>query len=89
MLRVDIVLPFLDGSRCCNDIDAQTLLQQLDFVAVLLDVNAEEMLQKVPGIVMLIPKEDPWRPLINSLEHFSGDCLEEREQLPSQKREDL
>ena len=49
----------------------------------------EVYINKVQGIVMLIPKDDPWRPLINSLEHFTEDFLEEREQIPPQKREDL
>ncbi len=30
--------------------------------------------------VILLPKEDPWRPLLESLGHFSEDFLRERDQ---------
>jgi antitoxin VapB len=34
----------------------------------------EVYVKKVDGVVMLIPKdEDPWKPLIDSLEKFSDD----------------
>ncbi len=49
----------------------------------------EVYVNKVQGIVMLIPMDDPWRPLINSLEHFTEDFLEQREQSGPQEREDL
>lgn len=49
----------------------------------------EVYVNKVQGIVMLIPMDDPWRPLINSLEHFTEDFLEQREQSAPQDREDL
>jgi antitoxin VapB len=49
----------------------------------------EVYINKVQGIVMLIPKDDPWRPLVNSLEHFTEDFMEQREQSAPQKREGL
>ncbi len=49
----------------------------------------EVYVNKVQGIVMLIPKDDPWMPLINSLEHFTEDFMERREQPVAQEREDL
>ena len=49
----------------------------------------EVYVNKVQGIVMLIPKDDPWRPLIDSLEHFTEDFMEAREEPALQKREDL
>jgi antitoxin VapB len=49
----------------------------------------EVYINKVQGIVMLIPKDDPWTSLINSLEHFSEDFMEQREQPVPQKREDV
>jgi antitoxin VapB len=48
----------------------------------------EVYINKVQGIVMLIPKDDPWRPLVNSLEHFTEDFMAEREQPSPQERED-
>lgn len=52
-------------------------------------VGNEVYINKVQGIVMLIPKDDPWSPLINSLEHFTEDFMEERAQPTLQKREDV
>ena len=49
----------------------------------------EVYVNKVQGIVMLIPKDDPWKPLVNSLEHFTEDFMERREQLITQEREGL
>lgn len=49
----------------------------------------EVYINKVQGILMLIPKGDPWRPLINSLDHFTEDFMEQREQPTPQKREDV
>ncbi len=49
----------------------------------------EVYINKVQGIVMLIPKDDPWRPLVNSLEHFTEDFMEQREQPAPQNREGL
>jgi antitoxin VapB len=39
--------------------------------------------------VVLIDKEDPWRLLIDSLDVFSDDFMETREQPNLQTREDL
>ena len=33
-------------------------------------------IQKIDGIVLLIPKSDPWRPFVDSLSKFSDDFLE-------------
>ena len=49
----------------------------------------EVYINKVQGIVMLIPKDDPWKSLINSLEHFTEDFMEKREQPAPQEREDV
>ena len=45
--------------------------------------------KKFEGIVLLLPKEDPWAPLINSLDHFTDDYLNDREQPQVQERESL
>jgi antitoxin VapB len=36
--------------------------------------------KKLQGIVMLIPKGDPWASLVNSLDHFTHDFMATREQ---------
>ena len=42
--------------------------------------------KKLRGMVILIPKDEAWRPLIDSLDHFTSDFLEERQQPPQQQR---
>ena len=42
--------------------------------------------KKFQGLVMLLPKDAPWVPLINSLEQFSDDFMTERDQPPQQTR---
>lgn len=46
-------------------------------------------IKKLNNLVMLIPKDDPWASLINSLDHFSDDYMINREQLDFQIQEDL
>ena len=36
--------------------------------------------KKLLGMVMLIPKDDPWASLVNSLDHFTNDFMGTREQ---------
>jgi antitoxin VapB len=45
-------------------------------------------IKKVGKMVILIPKDDPWSSLINSLDQFTDDFMESREQ-PNQTRESL
>lgn len=40
------------------------------------------------GIVMLLPKDSPWSSLVNSLDQFSDDFMDERSQ-PKQQARDL
>jgi len=51
----------------------------------------EVYVKKVNGVVMLIPKdEDPWRPLVDSLDKFSDDFFNfNREQGVLEKRKDI
>lgn len=50
----------------------------------------EVFVHKLEGMVMLIPKKNPWKPLLNSLDKFSDDFMEEREQPSGQEdREDF
>ena len=41
-------------------------------------------IKKLQGVVMLIPKDNPWGALVNSLDHFSDDFMNTREQ-PTQQ----
>lgn len=46
----------------------------------------EVYVKQVGGVVMLIPIEDPWQPLIESLELFSDDFMVERNQPEAQQK---
>ena len=46
-------------------------------------------IKKYQGIVMLMPKESPWTSLVNSLDRFSSDFMDERNQPDQQQRTDL
>jgi antitoxin VapB len=46
-------------------------------------------INKIGKIVVLIPKDDPWSVLSNSLEQFSDDFMEDRKQPPQNSREEL
>ena len=49
----------------------------------------EVYIKKYQGIVMLLPKESPWTSLVDSLDRFSIDFLDERNQLDQQQRTSL
>lgn len=49
----------------------------------------EVFVKKVGRNILLIPKDDPWEALISSLDQFSEDFMEERNQQPVQNREDI
>ena len=44
---------------------------------------------KVGNALVLIPYHDPWRPLFDSLDKFSDDFMQERNQPEAQIRENL
>lgn len=49
----------------------------------------EVYIKKVGRSVMLIPKNDPWKSLMDSLDKFSDDFMSERKQPQAGKRERL
>lgn len=55
------------------------------------DFGEEElMITKVNGIIMIMPKRDPWVTMFEAMSEFSDDFLKEPiEQLPIQEREGL
>ena len=46
-------------------------------------------IKKLENLVILIPKGDPWASLVDSLDRFSEDFMEERGQPGEQTREQL
>jgi len=46
-------------------------------------------IKKIGKIVILIPKDDPWASLESSLNQFTQDFMETREQPPQDSRETL
>ena len=49
----------------------------------------EVYVRKYEDIVILFPKRSPWGPLVNSLDRFTDDFMEERKQPEQQKRKGL
>lgn len=46
-------------------------------------------IKKMGNATILLPRNDPWRSLFNSLNKFSDDFMDERNQPKQQKRDDL
>ena len=46
-------------------------------------------IKKFENIVILIPKDDPWAALIDSLDHFTKDFMNNRNQPKEQSRESI
>ena len=46
-------------------------------------------IKKYQGIVMLLPKESPWTSLVDGLDRFSSDFMNERNQPNQQERASL
>ena len=44
-------------------------------------------INKIGNMVVLLSKDDPWAPLINSLDQFTDDFMQSREQPPQNQRE--
>lgn len=47
----------------------------------------EVYIKRVGRTIILIPKDNPWESLINSLDKFSDDFMAERKQPPVEDRE--
>ncbi len=46
-------------------------------------------IKKMGDAVILLPYHNPWQPLVESLDMFSDDFMETRDQPPRQSRADL
>jgi antitoxin VapB len=51
--------------------------------------GTEVYVKKIGNAVLLLPYDDPWQPLFESLGKFSEDFMQERNQPTNQTREDL
>lgn len=49
----------------------------------------EVFIKKVGTVIILLPVKNPWKPLLESINKFSDDFMDKREQPEQQKREDL
>jgi antitoxin VapB len=46
-------------------------------------------IKKIGNVVVLIPEQNPWQVLFESLNQFTDDYMEDREQLLHEEREDI
>jgi antitoxin VapB len=46
-------------------------------------------IKKIGKMVVLLPKDDPWSPLVSSLEQFSDDFMDTRDQPSQEPRKNL
>jgi antitoxin VapB len=51
--------------------------------------GSDVFINKIGSIVILIPKDDPWASLTDSLHRFTDDYMETRNQPPQDSRETL
>ena len=51
--------------------------------------ESEVYVKKFDNAVILLSKKDPWAPLIDSLDRFSDDFMEDRNQPAQQDRDEL
>jgi antitoxin VapB len=51
--------------------------------------GTDVFINKIGKIVVLIPKEDPWASLADSLDQFTDDYMTSRDQPPQDSREPL
>ena len=49
----------------------------------------EVLIKRIGSMILLIPKEDPWQLLEKSLEQFTSDFMQTRDQPPLEEREGL
>lgn len=72
---------------------AKLKMQGNEQLAILPDdfqmVGDEVYIKKIGNTIVLIPKNNPWPTLWNSLDLFSDDFMETRDRLLLQDREDL
>ena len=51
--------------------------------------GGDVFIKKIGKMVLLFPIDDPWAPLVNSLDHFTDDFMETRDQPAHDSKENL
>jgi antitoxin VapB len=51
--------------------------------------GTEVLVRRFGRAVVLFPADEPWQPLLNSLDQFTDDFMADRAQPPAQLRESL
>jgi antitoxin VapB len=51
--------------------------------------GSDVFIKRIGKIVLLIPKDDPWASLADSLDQFTDDYMETRDQPPQDSRKPL
>ncbi|MDX9872941.1 MAG: type II toxin-antitoxin system VapB family antitoxin [Clostridia bacterium] len=51
--------------------------------------GTEVYVRKIDDMVLLIPKDSPWKVMESSIQYFTQDYMEDRNQPEIQKREDF
>lgn len=65
--------------------DSQSVILPKEFTIE----GSEVYIKKIGNVIVLIPQENPWQSLFDSLSLFSSDFMENREQPSPEIREDL
>ena len=52
-------------------------------------IGDDVFIKKIGKMVVLLPKGDPWSPLVNSLDQFTDDFMNDRDQPYQDSRENL
>ncbi|MEB3178140.1 MAG: type II toxin-antitoxin system VapB family antitoxin [Nostocaceae cyanobacterium] len=65
--------------------DSQSVILPKDFTIE----GSEVYIKKIGNVIVLIPQENPWQALFDSLSLFSEDFMESREQPSLEIREEL
>ncbi|MBD2483025.1 antitoxin [Planktothrix sp. FACHB-1365] len=75
----------MDTAKLLKNSNEQTLVLPEEY-----QFSGDEVyLKKVGNVLILIPKDHPWQSLVESLNLFSEDFMESREQPPLEIREEF
>ncbi len=66
-----------------------TIFQGILFKAGIAVDTEEVFIKKMGNVILLLPIKNPWDSLFQSLDKFSADFMETREQPDQQTREDI
>ncbi|MFM6079148.1 MAG: antitoxin [Dolichospermum sp.] len=75
----------MNTAKLTSDGTHQTVILPPDFQMK----GTEVYIKKIGNAIILISKDNPWQSLIDSLDQFSDDFMNTRDQLPVDKREEF